>query len=130
MKLSFSTGGWPFSLDEWMNQAKEMHYDGLEIAASSLPDFAETGAPFSPARLSETVRQLNEEALCISCITAENDWAKESVYDLIHLAHDLRAPFVALPMQLEEKEAEEMREKRESLRCKKRKRKKSEKQIG
>ena len=33
MKLSFSTGGWPFSLDECASLAKEMRYDGLEISA-------------------------------------------------------------------------------------------------
>ena len=106
MKLSFSTGGWPFSLDEWMNQAKEMHYDGLEIAASSLPDFAETGAPFSPAKMSETVRQLNEEALSVSCVTADNEWTADEAAYLIRLAHDLRAPFVALPMAEDEDAAE------------------------
>ena len=49
MKLSFSTGGWPFSLEESMNLAREMNYDGLEISAKSLGIFERSGAPFSPA---------------------------------------------------------------------------------
>ena len=40
MKLSFSTGDWPFSLRECMELAREMRYDGLEIAQRSLPALA------------------------------------------------------------------------------------------
>ena len=36
MKLCFSTGGWPFSLQDSMRLAQEMRYDGLEITAKSL----------------------------------------------------------------------------------------------
>ena len=59
MKLSFSTGGWPFSLDECASLAREMRYDGLEISAVSLDSFERSGAPLSPGRLHDTVRRLN-----------------------------------------------------------------------
>ncbi|MBQ7656778.1 MAG: AMP-dependent synthetase, partial [Clostridia bacterium] len=98
MKLSFSTGGWPFSLDECASLAKEMRYDGLEISAESLGIFERSGAPFSPGRLHDTVRKLNEDALSIAALKASEAWEAEEAMALIALAHDLRAPFVVLPM--------------------------------
>ena len=107
MKLSFATGGWPFSLDECMDLAREMHYDGLEISVESLSGFEKAGAPFSPAHMNETVRQLHEEALQIACITAHPGWSGEAVETLIRLAHDLRSPFVAIPVEEAAEEAKE-----------------------
>ena len=62
MKLSFSTGGWPFSLEECASLAMEMRYDGLEISTESLNRFEQSGAPLSPGRLHDTARKLNEDA--------------------------------------------------------------------
>ena len=74
MKLSFSTGGWPFSLDECASLAKEMRYDGLEISSDSLSRFEHSGAPLSPGRLHDTVRRLNEAALSIAALKASENW--------------------------------------------------------
>ena len=108
MKLSFSTGGWPFPFDACMNLAKEMRYDGLELSASSLELFDRTGAPLSPARLNETVRDLNEQSLSIAAITAGETWTEDEAKALIALAHDLRAPHVVLPLIAGPEEAAEM----------------------
>ena len=105
MKLSFATGGWPFSLDECMEMARDMRYDGLEISVESLKEFEMAGAPFSPAHLHETVRRLHEEALQISCLSAHPDWSGEAAEALIRLAHDLRAPYVLIPVEEETEEA-------------------------
>ena len=107
MKLSFVTGGWPFSLEECIVQAKEMRYQGLELSTESLARFARMGDPLSPARLSETVRQLNEADIDIACITAAAGWRTVNIPRLITLAHDLRCPFVALPFATDGLEAEE-----------------------
>ena len=106
MKLSFSTGGWPFSLDESMNLAREMKYDGLEISAKSLGIFERSGAPFSPARLHETVRTLNENNLSITALNAGQGWTEDEAMALIALAHDLRCPFVVLPLSVPAMDAE------------------------
>ena len=108
MKLSFSTGGWPFSLDECMAMARDMRYDGLEISAGSLEIFDRSGAPFSPVRLHETVRAFSEAALSISALAASDGWTAEEALSLIALAHDLRAPFVVLPLDASVPEAEDM----------------------
>ena len=108
MKLSFSTHGWPFSLDECVNLAKEMRYDGLELSAGSLDVFDRTGAPLSPARLHETVRDLNEQSLSISALTAGETWTADEALSLIALAHDLRAPHVVLPLKAAPEEAAEI----------------------
>ena len=94
MKLSFATGGWPFSMDQSVQMALDMHYEGLEISAASLPRFIRMGGPLSPARLSDTARSLNEAALSISAIAADAEWNKEMVHSLIH-ADD--CGFVLLP---------------------------------
>ena len=99
MKLSFSTGGWPFSLEECASLAKEMRYDGLEITTESLNRFEQSGAPLSPGRLHDTVRRLNEDALSIAALRASDNWEADEVLALIALAHDLRSPFVVIPMQ-------------------------------
>ena len=51
MKLSFSTGSWPFSLDDAMQMALEMGYEGLELSSASMHAFIRMGGPLSPARL-------------------------------------------------------------------------------
>ncbi|MBQ7655684.1 MAG: sugar phosphate isomerase/epimerase [Clostridia bacterium] len=107
MKLSFSTGGWPFSLDECASLAREMRYDGLEISARSLPVFERSGAPLSPGRLHDTVRRLNEASLSIAALQATADWTQDEALSLIALAHDLRSPFVVIPMGETGAEAEE-----------------------
>ena len=99
MKLSFSTGGWPFSLEECASLAKEMRYDGLEITTESLNRFEQSGAPLSPGRLHDTVRRLNEDALSIAALKASDNWEADEVLALIALAHDLRSPFVVIPMR-------------------------------
>ena len=106
MKLSFTTGGWPYSLEECMNLAREMQYDGLEISAGSLDIFERSGAPLSSARLHETARALNEASLSISAVQAEENWTAEEAMALIALAHDLRAPFVVLPLTAPAPDAE------------------------
>jgi len=98
MKLSFSTGAWPFSMDEAMQMALEMHYDGLEISAASLHKYLQMGGSLSPARLSDTARNLNEASLSVSALAAEEDWNKEMIRSLVALAHDLRCSFVVLPI--------------------------------
>ena len=108
MKLSFSTHGWPFSLDECVNLAKEMRYDGLELSAGSLDVFDRAGAPLSPARLHETVRGLNEQSLSIAALTAGDGWTADEALSLIALAHDLRAPHVVLPLKAAPEDAADM----------------------
>ena len=108
MKLSFSTHGWPFSLDECVNLAREMRYDGLELSAGSLDVFDRTGAPLSPARLNETVRDLNEQSLSIAALTAGDGWTADEALSLIALAHDLRAPHVVLPLKAAPEDAADM----------------------
>ncbi|MBR0227563.1 MAG: AMP-binding protein, partial [Clostridia bacterium] len=108
MKLSFSTRGWPFSLDECVNLAREMRYDGLELSAGSLDVFDRTGAPLSPARLHETVRDLNEQSLSIAALTAGETWTEDEAKALIALAHDLRAPHVVLPLKAAPEDAADM----------------------
>ena len=98
MKLSFTTGGWPFSLADCLTLAREMRYEGLEISAQSLPVFEASGAPFAPERLNGTVRGLNEDALCISALSAAPGWTAEDALPLLSLARDLRAPFLVLPL--------------------------------
>ena len=100
MKLSFSTGGWPFTLDECMDLARDIRYDGLEISAKSLEIFDRSGAPFSPARLHDTARRLNDALLSIAAITAGENWTEEEAMALIALAHDLRCPCVVLPLSM------------------------------
>ncbi|MBE5782465.1 MAG: AMP-dependent synthetase [Clostridiales bacterium] len=99
MKLCFATGGWPFSLEECMNLAQEMHYDGLELSVESFSGFEKAGAPLSPAHMSETVRRLNEASLSVAAIAAHPGWSGEAVVSLVKMAHDLRVPFVVLPME-------------------------------
>ena len=82
MKLSFSTGGWPFSLEECASLAKEMRYDGLEISTESLNRFEQSGAPLSPGRLHDTVRRLNEDALSIAALKASDNWETDEVLAL------------------------------------------------
>ena len=106
MKLSFSTGGWPFSLDESMQLAREMNYDGLEISANSLDTFEGSGAPLSPARLNETVRAFREANLSIAALNAGDGWTEDGALALIALAHDLRCPFVVLPLSVPAMDAE------------------------
>ena len=106
MKLSFSTAGWPFSLDECVKMARDMRYDGLEIASSSLEIFDKSGAPLSPNRLQSTVRELNEASLSISAVSASPHWAEEEALALIALCRDLRSSFLVLPMEEEGEEAE------------------------
>ena len=108
MKLSFSTGGWPFSLEQCMNLAKEMRYEGLELSAKSLTLFDRTGAPFAPARLHDTVRSFHEQSLSIAAVTAGEGWSAEMALSLIALAHDLRAPHVVLPLNAAPEEAADM----------------------
>ncbi|MBR4333824.1 MAG: sugar phosphate isomerase/epimerase, partial [Clostridia bacterium] len=108
MKLSFSTHGWPFSLDECVNLAREMRYDGLELSAGSLDVFDRAGAPLSPARLHETVRGLNEQSLSIAALTAGDGWTADEALSLIALAHDLRAPHVVLPLKAAPEDAADM----------------------
>ena len=110
MKLSFSTHGWPFSLEECVNLAREMRYDGLELSAGSLDLFDRTGAPFSPAQLHETVRDLNEQSLSIAALTAGETWTEDEAKALIALAHDLRAPHVVLPLKAAPEDAADMLE--------------------
>ena len=107
MKLSFSTAGWPFSLDECVRLARETRYDGLEIAYESLEIFDRSGAPFSPGRLHETARALSEAALSVSAVSASRRWSQDEALSLIALAHDLRSPFVVLPLDVPPQEAEE-----------------------
>ncbi len=99
MKLSFATGDWPFSLRQCMDLAREMRYDGLEISQRSLETLSAGGAPFSPARLMETARMLNDENLAVACLAAEKDWTEEDVFSLLSLARELRCPCVALPIR-------------------------------
>ena len=97
MKLSFATGSWPFSLEESIGKAREMRYDGLELSQESLARFAQTGDPLSPARMTDTVRRLNEAGIDVACIAASPNWKTVDIPKLITLAHDLRCPFVTLP---------------------------------
>ena len=108
MKLSFSTGGWPFSLKECMALCREMRYDGLEISAESLEGFERDGAPFSPARMQDTVRRLNEETLSVAALRAGENWSAEEALSLIALAHDLRCPLLVLPLCAEEQAEERL----------------------
>ncbi|NLD83718.1 MAG: AMP-binding protein [Clostridiales bacterium] len=106
MKLSFTTGGWPFSLEDCIARAREMRYDGIELSQESLVRFSQAGDPLSPVRMSDTVRRLNEYSLDIACIAAAAQWKVVDIPKLITLAHDLRCPFVALPFDREAGAAE------------------------
>lgn len=107
MKLCFATGRWPFSLEHCMHVAQEMRYDGLELSSARISELKGPGAPLDPGRLSDTVRQLSEASLSIPCIAAGGDWREEDALSLIALAHDLRAPFLALPLRVTGEEAED-----------------------
>ena len=108
MKLCFSTAGWPFSLTECLNLAQEMRFDGLEISSESLENIDRTGSPLSPAHLSETARALNEASLSISALSASAAWTQDEALSLIALAHDLRSPFVVLPLRAEPEAAKDL----------------------
>ncbi|MBE5787886.1 MAG: AMP-dependent synthetase [Clostridiales bacterium] len=99
MKLSFSTGVWPFSMDEAIEMAREMHYEGLEISAASLHQYIRMGGPLSPARLSDTARTLNEAAISVSALSLEADWNREMIGSLVELARNLRCPFLVVPVE-------------------------------
>ena len=69
MKLSFLTKGWnTHSFDEYLNIAKDLSFQGIELHGIRNEMFDEKNGAFSPFAVASTVRTLRENKIDIACI--------------------------------------------------------------
>ena len=103
MKLSFSTRGWwELSFKELKEKAAEMGFQGLELYnVLKVKKLTEKGGPLNEYNISSTARNLRELNLEIPCIDTSMDLSSaddimvSEAIETIHLAADLRSPYVS-----------------------------------
>ena len=113
MKLSFSNRGWDFlSWEAQVAAAADADFQGLELY--DLPRhtiWLDKGGPFHTYNIAATVRQLRERQLSVICLDTAWDLAgaaesiTEQIADMLSLARDLGAPYVAVKARTEDENA-------------------------
>ncbi|MDO5717347.1 MAG: AMP-binding protein [Tissierellia bacterium] len=104
MKLSFSTRGWEnLSWDDILDLAKEMKFSGIELYdIQKNEDLVNLGGPFNEVNTAETVRNLFEEDLKISCFDSSHDLSQDDeniifqICELIEIAGNTRVPYISV----------------------------------
>lgn len=102
MKISFSTLGCPdWRWRDIVATAKDLGYDGIELRGIGKELFVPKAKPFTPDRIEQTISDLNNKGLEISCVTSSCYLHREDAVqtikegrEYIDLAHRLKAPFV------------------------------------
>ena len=101
MNLSFSTRGWgDLSWDEMIHAAMDMKFTGIEVYnLFKFPDMTDRGGPFHKHNIAATIRQLRDLKLHIPCLDTSLDLSESEanadiLSDMIHMAHDLKVPYV------------------------------------
>ena len=104
MKLSFSTRGWTdLSWQEILDVACETHFSGIEVYnVLKCPALSGSRMPFSSRSLMTTLSGLRDKKLSIPCFDSPYDLSDDSetniinISKLIHLASDMRCPYVCV----------------------------------
>ncbi len=101
MKLSFSTKGWHEARwEDFVDIARELCFDGIEIHNLNAPAMARKGGPADTAAGAAAYRTLFDHGLSVPCINATGDLCKADTADeivrCIEAAQRLHAPFVRL----------------------------------
>ncbi len=112
MNLSFSTRGWNDL--EWAAQvrdAHEMNFQGIEpYNIQKIPSLTGKGGAFHPYTLNETLRELRDKGLALSCFDTSIDLSRqeelaENELQLLKTASMARAPYVAFCALQEDEDA-------------------------
>ncbi len=103
MKLSFSTRGWNhLPWEDQIRDALEYHFQGIEIYnLSRTPSLTDRSGPFHQYRLNETMRNMKEKRLSVSCLDtpidlSQEETAPEEFDQLFQAASVLKAPCIAV----------------------------------
>ncbi|MBR2044310.1 MAG: AMP-binding protein [Clostridia bacterium] len=105
MKFSFSTKGWHgISFDEFLDIAKELKFEGIELHNIKNPLFTDKNGAFHDYTAAATVRKLYEKKLSIPCIdtignigcNAEKELCIDEINKCIAIAGNLHIPYVRL----------------------------------
>ena len=103
MNLSYSTRGWnQLPWEEQIRDAEEYHFQGIEIYnLSRYPALTDRSGPFHQYHLNETLREMREKHLVVSCLDTSIDISSETVepeefQKLFQCAAALRTPYIAV----------------------------------
>ena len=101
MNLSFSTRGWgDLPWDEMIHAALDMKFTGIEVYnLFKFPEMTDRGGPFHKHNIAATIRQLRDLKLSIPCLDTSLDLSESEanadiLADMMHIAHDLKVPYV------------------------------------
>ena len=101
MNLSFSTRGWNhLPWEDQVRDAEEYHFQGIEIYnLTRTPQWTERSSPFHQYHLNETLRDLKEKHLSVSCLDTPIDLSAEQISPdefrgLFHAAGVLQTRYV------------------------------------
>ena len=101
MNLSFSTRGWgDLPWDEMIHAALDMKFTGIEVYnLFKFPEMTDRGGPFHKHNIAATIRQLRDLKLSIPCLDTSLDLSEREanadiLADMMHIAHDLKVPYV------------------------------------
>ena len=105
VKISFSTLACPdFEWSDIYAMAKDFKFDGIEVRGIGRETSAPKAAPFSPARLSDTIAKLKSLRLEIPCLTSgacikfpeKADANRAEIIEYAKLAQKLVTPYVRI----------------------------------
>ena len=106
MNLSFSTRGWNhLPWEDQVRDAEEYHFQGIEIYnLTRTPQWTERSSPFHQYHLNETLRDLKEKHLSVSCLDTPIDLSAEQISPdefrgLFYAAGVLQTRYVAVCAQ-------------------------------
>ena len=103
MNLSFSTRGWnDLPWEEQLQDAEEYHFQGIEVYnLTRIPSLTDRSGPFHEYHLNETMRNMKERHLAVSCLDtsidlSDEDVSREEFHQLIQAASVLRSPCISV----------------------------------
>ena len=113
MNLSFSTRGWgDLSWEELLDAALDMKFTGIEVYnLFKFPAMTDRGGPFHKHAIAATIRQLRDLKLSIPCLDTsldltESAQVRETIGQMIQIAHDLQVPYVVCWTSRDSEDAE------------------------
>ncbi|MCR4877325.1 MAG: AMP-binding protein [Clostridiales bacterium] len=103
MKLSFSTRGWnDLPWEQQIQDAEEYRFQGIEVYnLSRTPSLTDRSGPFHPYHLNETLRNMKDRHLAVSCLDTPIDLSAGDAdpaefRQLFQAASALQTPYVAV----------------------------------
>lgn len=103
MKISFSTNGWnELTFDEFLETAKDIGFQGIEIHNINNPKFNGEDAPFDKENIFQTAKKVADSNLTLTCIDCVANLSDENKIDEncdeikrhIDMAKSLNSPYV------------------------------------